>query len=159
MSVNKAILVGRLGKDPEVRYTSGGQSVANFSLATDEVYKDHSGEKIKKTEWHNIVAWGAVVENFISQYLHKGDMVYVEGKLQTRSWEDKKNGGTRYTTEIVLTTIRGLILNNAGQSEAAPTNTGRQTQSRPAQARPAQGRPTPRAEAMPTEINDEDIPF
>ncbi len=97
--VNKVILVGRLGKDPEVRNLDNGVSVANFTMATSESYKDRTtGEKKEITEWHNIVLWRGLAE--VSQkYLHKGDLVYIEGKLRTRSWE--KEGVTRYTTEIV----------------------------------------------------------
>jgi single-strand DNA-binding protein len=97
-SVNKVILVGRLGKDPEVKYTQGGAAIARFSLATDEVWKDQSGEKQQKTEWHNIVAWSKLAE-ICGQYLAKGRLVYIEGRLQTRSWEDKE-GNKRTTTEI-----------------------------------------------------------
>lgn len=97
-SVNKVILVGRLGKDPEVKYTQGGTAVARFSLATDEVWKDQSGEKQQKTEWHNIVAWTKLAE-ICGQYLAKGRLVYIEGRLQTRNWEDK-DGNKRTTTEI-----------------------------------------------------------
>ena len=79
-----------MGKDPEVRFTAGGQAVANFSLATDESYKNNDGEKVKKTEWHNLVVWGKSVENFVQPYLHKGDLIYVEGKLQTRKWTNKE---------------------------------------------------------------------
>lgn len=97
--VNKVILIGRLGKDPEIRNLENGVSVANFTMATSESYKDRTtGEKKEVTEWHNIVLWRGLAE--ISQkYLHKGDLVYIEGKLRTRSWE--KEGVTRYTTEIV----------------------------------------------------------
>ena len=97
--VNKVILVGRLGKDPEVRNLDNGATVANFTIATSESYKDKTtGEKKEITEWHNIVLWRGLAE--ISQkYLHKGDLVYIEGKLRTRSWE--KEGITRYTTEVV----------------------------------------------------------
>jgi single-strand DNA-binding protein len=97
--VNKVILVGRLGKDPEVRNLENGAVVANFSIATSESYKDRTtGEKKEITEWHNIVLWRGLAE-IAQKYLHKGDMVYIEGKLRTRSWE--KEGVTRYTTEIV----------------------------------------------------------
>lgn len=98
-SVNKVILVGRLGKDPELKYTQGGTPVVKFSLATDETWKDQSGEKQTRTEWHNIVAWRKLAE-ICGQYLNKGKLVYIEGKLQTRSWDDKE-GNKRYTTEIV----------------------------------------------------------
>jgi single-strand DNA-binding protein len=97
--VNKVILVGRLGKDPEVRNLENGAVVANFTMATSETYKDKtSGERKEITEWHNIVLWRGLAE-IAAKYLHKGDMVYIEGKLRTRSWE--KEGVTRYTTEII----------------------------------------------------------
>jgi len=97
--VNKVILVGRLGKDPEVRNLENGASVANFTIATSEQYKDKTtGEKKEITEWHNIVLWRGLAE-IAGKYLHKGDMIYVEGKLRTRSWE--KDNVTRYTTEVV----------------------------------------------------------
>ena len=97
--VNKVILVGRLGKDPEVRNLENGAVVANFSIATTETYKDRTtGERKEITEWHNIVLWRGIAE-VAQKYLHKGDMVYIEGKLRTRSWE--KDNVTRYTTEIV----------------------------------------------------------
>lgn len=109
--VNKVILVGRLGKDPEVRNLENGATVANFTMATSESYKDRTtGERKEITEWHNIVLWRGLAD-VAAKYLHKGDMVYVEGKLRTRSWE--KEGVTRYTTEIVgdnmtmLSTQRG----------------------------------------------------
>ena len=91
MSVNKAILVGRLGRDPETRYTSGGQAVANFTLATDETFKDRAGERQKRTEWHRVVLWGKLAE-IAQQYLKKGQLVYLEGRIQSRQWEDKRDG-------------------------------------------------------------------
>lgn len=98
--INKVILVGNLGADPEVRYTSGGTAVANFTMATSESWKDkNSGEKKQKTEWHRIVIWGAQAE-VAGQYLNKGRQIYLEGKLQTRKWQDN-NGTDRYVTEIV----------------------------------------------------------
>ena len=97
--VNKVILVGRLGKDPEVRHLENGATVANFSLATSETYKDRqTGERREQTEWHNVVLWRGLAE-VAEKYVKKGDMIYVEGKLRTRSWE--KDGITRYTTEVV----------------------------------------------------------
>lgn len=97
--VNKVILVGRLGKEPEIRSFENGNSVATFSIATSEVYKDKTtGERKEITDWHNIVMWRGLAE-IAQKYLHKGDMVYVEGKLRTRSWE--KDGVTRYTTEVI----------------------------------------------------------
>jgi len=115
--VNKVILVGRLGKDPEVRNLENGASVANFTLATSESYKDKTtGEKKEVTEWHNIVLWRSLAE--ISQkYLHKGDMVYIEGKLRTRSWE--KEGVTRYTTEVVGDNMTMLSTKGGGSSSGS----------------------------------------
>lgn len=105
--INKAILVGRLGSDPEVRYTPSGVAVANFSIATSDEWKDKdTGEKKERTEWHRIVAWRRLGE-ICGEYLAKGRQVYVEGRIQTRSWEDK-DGNKRYTTEIVATDIQFL---------------------------------------------------
>lgn len=97
MSVNKVILLGRTGKDVELKNLSNGNKVANFSMATSETYKDKTGEKKESTEWHNIVLWGNTAE-IAHKYLKKGDRVYIEGSLKTRSWE--KDGITRYTTEV-----------------------------------------------------------
>lgn len=101
--VNKAILVGNLGRDPELRRTQNGQAVANFTLATSETWTDKSGEKVERTEWHRIVAWGKTGE-MCAQYLSKGRTVYVEGRIQTREWEDK-DGNKRYTTEVNAQTV------------------------------------------------------
>ena len=97
--VNKVILVGNLGKDPEVRYLDSGVAVANFSLATTENYKNKEGERVSQTEWHNIVLWRGLAE-VAEKYLKKGSSIYVEGKIRTRKWEDKE-GNNRYTTEIL----------------------------------------------------------
>jgi single-strand DNA-binding protein len=105
--INKVILIGRLGSDPEVRYTPSGVAVANFSVATSEEWKDKdSGEKKERTEWHRIVAWRRLGE-ICGEYLSKGKQVYVEGRLQTRSWEDR-DGNKKYTTEIVANDIQFL---------------------------------------------------
>ena len=160
-SLNRAELIGRIGRDPEIRFTSGGQAVANFTVATDESFKDRSGEKQKKTEWHNIVVWGKAVDSFIQPYLHKGDLIWLEGRLQTRSWEDKKNGGTRYTTEINVTNIKGLVTGDRTATAASPAN---KTANRSTATRPAT-RPAPAQDdyygpdAPPAEIDDSDIPF
>ena len=98
-SVNKVILIGRLGKDPEMRFTSSGRAVTNFSMATSESWKDAGGERQEKTEWHKVQMWGPLAET-AAKLLSKGKLVYVEGRLQTRSWDDK-DGSKRYTTEIV----------------------------------------------------------
>jgi len=97
--VNKVILVGNLGKDPEVRHLEGGAAVASFSLATSESYKDKSGQRIEQTEWHNIVVWRGLAE-IAEKYLKKGMTIYIEGKLRSRSWDDKE-GNKRYTTKVV----------------------------------------------------------
>ena len=105
MSVNKVILLGRLGQDPELKYTPSGAAVCNFSLATSETWTDkNSGQKNEKTEWHRIVVWGKLAE-LCNQYLAKGRQAFVEGRLQTRSWDDQ-NGQKRYTTEINATTVQ-----------------------------------------------------
>lgn len=120
-SLNKAILIGNLGKDPEMRYTPSGAAVCNFSIATTERWKNKdNGQLEEKTEWHNIVVWGKQAEN-CKEYLAKGRMVYIEGRLQTRSWEDKE-GHKRYTTEVIAQTVQFLSPRGAtsGTSVAAP---------------------------------------
>lgn len=112
--INKAILVGRLGKDPEVRYTPDGTMVTNFNLATDEQWKDKNGEKVQKTEWHRIVTFGKLAE-ICGNYLVKGKLVFIEGRIQTRNWEDKE-GVKRYTTEIVANDMK--MLDSKGQTKA-----------------------------------------
>lgn len=106
MSVNKVIVLGNLGKDPEIRYMPNGEAVANFSIATTETWKDKSGEKKEKTEWHNCVAYKKLAE-IIGEYVKKGSQIYVEGKLQTRKWQDKE-GKDRYTTEIIINEMKML---------------------------------------------------
>lgn len=118
--VNKAILIGRLGKDPEVRNLENGATVANFSIATTEVYRDRTtNEKKEITEWHNIVLWRGLAE-IAAKYLHKGDMVYIEGKLRTRSWE--KDNVTRYTTEIVGDNMTMLTPKGSGGGSSPASN-------------------------------------
>jgi len=116
--VNKVILVGHLGRDPEIRYTQSGQAVANFTMATGERWKDKEGELQERTEWHRIVAWGKLAE-FCSNYLGKGRQVFIEGRIQSREWEDKQ-GEKRRTTEIVAQTIQAL----GARREAGPANAG-----------------------------------
>lgn len=119
--VNKVILVGRLGKDPEVKTLENGGKIANFSIATSESYKDKkSGEKVENTEWHNISLWNSVAE-IAEKYLKKGDNVYIEGKLKTRSYE--KDGTTRYATEIVGNALTML----GGNNNITPTATSNPT--------------------------------
>ena len=105
--INKVILVGRTGKEPEIRYTAGGTALAKFSVATSEKQKDE-----EKTEWHNVVAWGKTAE-FLEKYGYKGQLLYCEGKIQTRSWDDKE-GNKRYTTEVVVQTVKALSWKNDG---------------------------------------------
>jgi single-strand DNA-binding protein len=147
MSVNKAILVGRLGRDPETRYTSGGQAVCNFTMATDETYKDRSGERQKRTEWHRIVVWAKLAE-ICQQYLRKGSLIYIEGRITTRQWEDKE-GQKRSSTEIVASEMR--MLGSRTDAATAGSSSGRggdvETQAGGSEEMPA------------SEISDEDIPF
>ena len=106
MSVNKVILVGRLGQNPEVRYTPSGAAVANFSIATNESWTDKSGQRQERTEWHRVVVWGKLAE-LCAQYLAKGRQAYIEGRMQTRQWQDKDNQ-TKYTTEVQAQTVQFL---------------------------------------------------
>ena len=113
-SINKAMLIGNLGSDPELRFTPSGEQVANFSLATTESWTDKSGERQERAEWHRIVLWRRLAE-VAGQYLKKGSKIYIEGKLQTRSWEDQ-NGQKRYTTEVVANSMEML---DGGQAAVA----------------------------------------
>jgi single-strand DNA-binding protein len=116
--INKAILIGRLGADPEVRYTPSGVAVANFNIATSEEWKDKdTGEKKERTEWHRIVVWSKLGE-LCGEYLSKGRQVYIEGRIQTRSWDDR-DGNKRYTTEIVATDVQFLGGRDAGPEARA----------------------------------------
>jgi single-strand DNA-binding protein len=157
MSVNKVILVGRLGRDPETRFTSGGQAVCNFSVATDETYKDRAGERQKRTEWHKIVMWGKLAE-IAQQYLKKGALVYLEGRIQSRQWDDKE-GQKRTSFEVVANTMkmlgsRGDATGSAGSQGAGATGTraGSFSDAEPSHDSPAE-------EPAGPEISDEDIPF
>ena len=151
-SVNKVILIGNLGKDPEVKYTPSGTAVAKFSLATNERYKDKNGEWQDRTEWHNIVAWQRTAE-IAGEYLKKGRTVYIEGRLRTDSWEDKNTHEKKYRTEIV---VNDLVLLGGGQrGEGEEGGGGR---SRGASASMDQRGPAEDF-AQSAEITDEDIPF
>ncbi len=153
MSVNKVILVGRLGKDPETRYMTNGEAVTNATLATSENWKDKSGEKQEKTEWHNLVFYRKLAE-IAGEYLKKGSQVYVEGKLQTRKWQTKE-GQDRYTTEIVVNEMTMLGGKSSGGSfEVVENQTAKPaTKSAAPAAKPA-------AEAKSSFDNfDDDIPF
>ncbi len=141
--INKVILVGRLGRDPELRYTPSGTAVANFSLATDERWSSN-GETQNRTEWHNIVVWSKLAE-ICNQYLTKGRLIFIEGRLQTRDWEDK-DGNKRRTTEIVATDMKMLGGRRedapVGQTVAAETESGSES-----------------SNDMEVGITDDDIPF
>jgi len=137
-SVNKVILLGRLGSDPELKYLPSGTPVANFNIATDEVWIDRNNEKQKRTEWHRIVAWGKRAE-FCGEYLSKGRLVYIEGRLRSRSWEDR-NGNQRTTTEVNSTEIVLLGRRPEEAREEAPEESATETHEE-------------------GEITDEDIPF
>ena len=122
--VNKVIIVGNLGQDPEVKTIGSGQTVANLSVATSESWNDKQGQKQERTEWHRVIVWGKQAEN-AGKYLSKGSKVYVEGKLQTRSWDDKTDGKKRYATEIQAQTIQYLSASkNASAGGAAPPGPG-----------------------------------
>ena len=141
--LNKVILIGNLGRDPEVRYTPGGLAVANFSMATSETWTTKEGEKETRTEWHRIVAWGKLGE-ICGEYLSKGKQIYIEGRIQTREWEDKE-GNKRYTTEIIASQM--LML---GSRESAD-------ESRPS---PSSDMETPNLPEPPiSKTKDDDIPF
>ena len=143
-SVNKVILVGNVGKDPKVRYSQSGIPVANFSLATNERFKGHNDEWQERTEWHSIVAWQRLAE-IVGEYVSKGSKLYVEGKIQTSSWEDRQSGERKYRTEIVA---RDLLLlgprENGGGDHQCPTHNEKEDHPSPAGS---------------GEIVDQDIPF
>jgi single-strand DNA-binding protein len=147
VSVNKAILVGNLGSDPEVRYTPSGRPVATFSIATNERWTDkNTGEKQERTEWHRIVAWGRLGE-ICGEYLSKGKQIYIEGRIQTRSWEDR-DGNKRYTTEIVAQTMQ--MLGRRGETGDFNDGAGGDFDS---------GGSAPPIHEGPSGPDDDDIPF
>ena len=117
-SINKVILIGNLGQNPELKFLTSGQAVANFSIATNKKWQDKEGKQVERTEWHRIVVWGKVAEN-CAKYLTKGRPVYIEGELQTRSWDDK-DGTKRYTTEIQALNVQFLGSGNGGDQQQVP---------------------------------------
>jgi single-strand DNA-binding protein len=146
-SVNKVILIGNLGKDPEVRYTPNGLAVANITIATTEVWKDKtSGENQERTEWHRVSLYNRLAE-ITGEYLRKGSKVFIEGRLQTRKWQDKNTGQDRYTTEIVADTLEMLGKSGGGTGGASEGTTSSMAKSADA----------PQTE--PGEHFDDDIPF
>ena len=165
-SVNKVILIGNLGKDPEVKYTPGGMPVAHFTLATNERFKDKEGNWTDRTEWHNIVAFQRTAE-IVGEYLKKGRTVYVEGSLRTNSWDDKETGQKKYRTEII---VNDLVLLGGGQREGGEAGGGGGYSSNRSSAGRSGGggfdqrSPEPEHSQAPAaggapEITDEDIPF
>jgi len=156
-SVNKVILIGNLGKDPEVKYTPSGMAVANFTLATNERYKDKEGNWQDKTEWHNLVAFQRTAE-IVGEYLKKGRSVYIEGKLQTRSWDDKESGQKKYRTEIL---VNDLVLLGGGREggEGGSYGGSRAGQKSSGMDQSGPDYDNAPAPAHPTEVTDEDIPF
>jgi single-strand DNA-binding protein len=165
MSVNKVMLVGNLGRDPETRYTGGGQAVANFSVATSETYKDKNGERQKRTEWHKIVVWGKLAE-IAQQYLKKGSLVFIEGRIQSREWQDKE-GQKRTSFEIVASNFRMLGSRAEGAAAgggggAAARSGGDDLESHAAPADDSYsgaGSGGGATSGGGPEISDEDIPF
>jgi single-strand DNA-binding protein len=147
-SVNKVILVGNAGNDPEVKVMPSGTPVANFSLATNERSKDKNGQWQDRTEWHNLVAWQRTAE-IIGEYVKKGSKIYVEGSLRTRSWDDKNTGEKKYRTEIIVHDL--VLLSERSEGEGASRGRGNNVDQRAPEPEPVA--------AHSTEITDEDIPF
>ncbi|HTS22044.1 MAG TPA: single-stranded DNA-binding protein [Casimicrobiaceae bacterium] len=151
-SVNKVILVGNLGRDPETRYTTGGDAVTNIRVATTDTWKDKNGEKQERTEWHTVVFFGRQAE-IAGEYLKKGRQVYVEGRLQTRKWQDKE-GQDRYTTEIVADRMQ-MLGNREGSGSPAPEFAERNAAAEPRAPAKASGAPPKKN----VDDLDDDIPF
>lgn len=147
--VNKVILVGNLGRDPEMRSTQGGQPIASFSVATSRKFKDKEGNRQEQTEWHNVVCFGRQAE-IAGQYLTKGKMIYVEGRLQTRSWDDKESGKKQYKTEIVCDNFQ--MLGSRGESGSGGAGSGASRDS-------GQSAPAGDTRDPGHEFQDDDIPF
>ncbi len=152
-AINKAILIGNLGQDPELRYTGNGTAVCNMRLATTDRYKDGAGEMVERTEWHNVVAWARLAE-ICGEYLRKGSKVYFEGQLQTRSWEDR-DGNTRYTTEI---RARDMLMLDSRGGNGSGNGAGNGFSVNKTQAPPKAAAPVG-AEADPGFEPDDDLPF
>ena len=156
--VNKVILIGNAGADPELRYTPGGTAVSNFSIATNESWTDSGGERKERTEWHRIVVWGRLAE-ICNQYLRKGSKVYIEGKLQTRSWEGQ-DGVKRYTTEVVARDMQ--MLDARGEMDGMDGYGGGTPQQGGGQSKPQSNAPASDDTATsepPPYAADDDLPF
>lgn len=156
-SINKVLLIGRLGKDPEVKYTNNGTAMARFTVATDEVYKDRSGEQQKHTEWHNIVAWNKLAE-ICGEYLTKGKQVFIEGSIRSRQWEDQSHN-KRTSYEIIAREMKML----GSKSDAPGAFARTEAPAAERQAAAAYAAETPQAPEPPSapspEMTDDDIPF
>ncbi|MCP5158244.1 MAG: single-stranded DNA-binding protein [Gammaproteobacteria bacterium] len=159
-SVNKVILIGNLGKDPEVRYMPSGKAVANVTIATSESWKDrNTGEKQERTEWHNLVFYSPLAE-IVGQYLRKGSSIFVEGRLQTRKWQDKNTGQDRYTTEIIANEMKMLGAKNdrTGGSTPFQPDSFEEGAAPTTPRSPAPARPPASTQTGPGSFDD-DIPF
>lgn len=144
MSVNKVILIGRLGSNPDVRYTPSGAAVANFNIATNEFWNDKNGQKQERTEWHRIVVWGKQAQ-LCGEYLTKGRQIYIDGRLQTRQWQDK-DGQNRYTTEVIANTVQ--FLGSAGERTSPQVDSNQSA-----------GFEAPSVKVEEPSFKEEDIPF
>ncbi|MBI0068811.1 MULTISPECIES: single-stranded DNA-binding protein [unclassified Snodgrassella] len=156
MSVNKVILVGRLGRDPETRYIPNGEAITNFSLATDEQWRDRNGERQTRTEWHNVSLYGKLGE-IANQYLRKGSQVFIEGKIQSRKYTDK-DGIERMVYNIIGNEMKMLGNRNDG-SDSGNNNTAPSTASNPPPAAPRRQPPQHESTTAPIDDIDDDIPF
>lgn len=144
MSVNKVILIGNLGRDPEVRYASSGNAVCNFTMATSRTYKDKQGERVDETEWHRVVAFGRTAE-ICGEYLKKGSMVYIEGRIKTNKWQDKETGADRYSTDIITENMK--MLGNRGSDGGGGAQRGSSSEG------------DDPYQPLPGDIPDSDVPF
>jgi single-strand DNA-binding protein len=154
--INKVILIGNLGKDPDVRYMPSGRAVANLTLATSESWKDkQTGERQERTEWHNLVFYSPLAE-IAGEYLRKGSQIYVEGRLQTRKWQDKNSGQDRYTTEIIVNDMQMLSGRGGGSASLEPRETPRTASHE--DAPPIKPASSPQPPATDNDFDD-DIPF
>lgn len=164
MNLNKAIIIGNVTQDPEVRSTPSGQQVANFSVATNRIWNDrNTNERQQKTEFHNVVAWGRLAE-IAGQYLTKGALVMIEGRIETRSWEDQNSGQRRYRTEIIADNMQlGPRRSGSSNTDSAPSSTPASSESKAPQKKDEEDLPTIDAESGPSSSDDEvdikDIPF
>lgn len=152
-SVNKVILIGNLGRDPEIRSTQDGREIANLAIATSENWKDrNSGERKEKTEWHRVVIFNEGLVGIAKKYLKKGSKIYIEGQLQTRKWTDK-DGSEKYSTEVVLQNFNGVLTMLDGKSDGDNSSGGNYSQNNYSQ--PASSSPS----KAPSELMDDEIPF